>query len=205
MSNAHSIGEALPVELEKSTFAGRTKILGFWLFLGGETVLFGTLFATFISLRNDVNGGPTGATLFHLNTVAISTFILLTSSLFSVMAMIAMHRSQLKAMLTWFGLTIICGLAFLFMEISEFRDYVAEGHTFTGSAFGTSFYTLVGFHGCHVAFGVIWIGVLMYQGMKKGLTQVTTPKFYVASLYWHFVDLVWVFIFTVVYLMGKVV
>jgi cytochrome c oxidase subunit 3 len=81
---------------------------------------------------------------------------------------------------------------------------VHEGHTFSSSAFGTSFYTLVGFHGAHVAFGVLWIGLLIIQGMKKGLTVVTAPKYYVAALYWHFIDVVWVFIFTVVYLMGKV-
>jgi cytochrome c oxidase subunit 3 len=202
--SAHDAGGTLPLEPEKATLEGRNKLLGFWLFLGGETVLFGTLFATFVALRNGVNDGPTGNELFDLTTVAISTFILLTSSLTSVFAMIAMHHGKLKTMLNWFLVTIIMGLAFLFLEISEFKLYVHEGHTFSGSAFATSFYTLVGFHGAHVAFGVCWIGLLIAQGYKKGLTVVTAPKFYVASLYWHFIDVVWVFIFTVVYLMGKV-
>ncbi|MDB5052940.1 MAG: cytochrome oxidoreductase [Bacilli bacterium] len=204
MSNAHSTSGALPAEPEKATLEGRNKVLGFWLFLGGETVLFGTLFATFVALRNETNGGPTADHLFHLDTVAISTFILLTSSLTSVLAMISMHKHQLKPMLAWLGVTIALGLCFLGLEITEFKAYVAEGHKFSGSAFGTSFYTLVGFHGAHVAFGVCWIGLLILQGWKKGLTVVTAPKFYVASLYWHFIDVVWVFIFTVVYLMGKV-
>jgi heme/copper-type cytochrome/quinol oxidase subunit 3 len=204
MSDAHSVSGVLPAEPERATLEGKNKLLGFWLFLGGETVLFGTLFATFVALRHETNGGPTANELFHLDTVAISTFILLTSSLTSVFAMIAMHKHQLKPMLAWFAVTIIMGLAFLGLEISEFQTYVHEGHVFANSAFATSFYTLVGFHGAHVAFGVFWIGILIAQGLKKGLTVVTAPKFYVASLYWHFIDVVWVFIFTVVYLMGKV-
>jgi heme/copper-type cytochrome/quinol oxidase subunit 3 len=202
--SAHDTSGILPAEPERATLEGRNKLLGFWLFLGGETVLFGTLFATFVALRNGINDGPSGHELFQLSTVAISTFILLTSSLTSVFAMIAMHKGQLKTMLNWFLVTIIFGLAFLYLEITEFKQYVIEGHTFSGSAFATSFYTLVGFHGAHVAFGVCWIGLLIAQGYKKGLTVVTAPKFYVASLYWHFIDVVWVFIFTVVYLMGKV-
>jgi cytochrome c oxidase subunit 3 len=202
--SAHDISGVLPAEPEKATLEGRNKILGFWLFLGGETVLFGTLFATFVALRNGTNDGPTADELFKLGLVAISTFILLTSSLTSVFAMMSMHAGKVKAMLNWFIITIVMGLAFLILEITEFRTYVSEGHTFAGSAFATSFYTLVGFHGAHVAFGVCWIGLLVYQGYRKGLTVVTAPKFYVASLYWHFIDVVWVFIFTVVYLMGKV-
>jgi cytochrome c oxidase subunit 3 len=202
--SAHDTSGVLPAEPEKATLEGRNKILGFWLFLGGETVLFGTLFATFVALRNGTNDGPTGEELFKLGLVAISTFILLTSSLTSVFAMMAMHAGKVKAMLNWFIVTIIMGLAFLILEITEFKEYVHEGHTFSGSAFATSFYTLVGFHGAHVAFGIFWIGLLVYQGYRKGLTVVTAPKFYVASLYWHFIDVVWVFIFTVVYLMGKV-
>lgn len=90
------------------------------------------------------------------------------------------------------------------IEIYEFVEYVHEGHTFTTSAFSTSFYTLVGFHGAHVAFGVVWISILIGQLFKKGLNLVTAPKVYVSAMYWHFIDVVWVFIFTVVYLMGKV-
>jgi cytochrome c oxidase subunit III len=206
MSNvhAHQADGVLPHDPERATLEGRNKILGFWLFLGGETVLFGTLFATFIALRNQVPDGPKAKELFDLTMVGIATFILLTSSLTSVMAMMSMHRHKLGATLGWLGVTIALGGAFLGLEIYEFIHYVHEGHTFTSSAFATSFYTLVGFHGAHVAFGVLWIGLLIFQGLEKGLTVVTAPKFFVASLYWHFIDVVWVFIFTVVYLMGKV-
>lgn len=204
MSAHHEVGGALPPHAETATLEGKNKVLGFWLFLGGECVLFGTLFASFIALRNQVPDGPTGQEIFQLGTVALSTFILLTSSLTSVFGTMALHRGQLGKLLTWMGITVLLGLCFLGLEIYEFSEYVHEGHVFSKSAFATSFYTLVGFHGAHVAFGVLWITLLIISSLKKGLTVVTAPKFYVAGLYWHFIDVVWVFIFTVVYLMGKV-
>lgn len=203
-SHADPHGGALPDYPEKATLEGRNKVLGFWFFLGGESVLFGSLFATFIALRGQVLDGPSPHELFNLVTVALATFILLTSSLTSVFAVQGLHRHNVKSIQTWLAVTVLLGLAFLGLEIYEFNEYVREGHKFTTSAFSSSFYTLVGFHGAHVLFGVFWIGILMAQLVKKGLTVVTAPKIYVAALYWHFVDLVWVFIFTVVYLMGKV-
>lgn len=137
-----------------------------------------------------------------LTLVAAMTFILLTSSLTSVFALMAMKSNNLPKMQLWFGITVLLGLAFLGFEVYEFYHYLDEGLGFTTSAFGSAFYTLVGFHGAHVVFGTIWIITLMLQAMKKGITVVTAPKFYLAGLYWHFVDVVWVFIFTVVYLMG---
>lgn len=205
MANAHhGAGGTLPVELEKATLEGRNKILGFWFFLGGEMVLFGSLFATYLTLRNEVPDGPTASEIFSLPMIAIATLILLTSSLTSVLATIALHRQQLSGVLRWMGVTVLLGLGFLGLEIYEFYEYTQLGHTFTKNAFATSFYTLVGFHGAHVAFGIVWITVLILQGMKKGLTVVTAPKFYIAGLYWHFVDVIWVFVFTIVYLLGKV-
>ncbi|MFB9325663.1 cytochrome (ubi)quinol oxidase subunit III [Paenibacillus aurantiacus] len=205
MSASHVEGK-LPHEPEKATLEGRNKVLGFWLFLGGETVLFGTLFSAFLALRHQVgDGNPTADELFKLSTVAIATAILLISSLTSVFAIQAMHRNHVKAMLNWLIITVVLGLGFLGLEIYEFYEYVHEGHKFSTSAFSTSFYTLVGFHGAHVLFGVLWITLLIIQiSTKKGLTVVTAPKVYVAGMYWHFIDVVWVFIFTVVYLMGKV-
>lgn len=200
----HEVGGALPPHAETATLEGKNKVLGFWLFLGGECVLFGALFAAFIALRNSVPDGPTGQNLFTLDLVAISTFILLTSSLTSVLGIMAMHRNQFKKLQFWMIITVLLGLSFLLLEIYEFNHYVHEGHTFSKSAFATSFYTLVGFHGAHVAFGICWITLLIIQGYKKGLNVVTAPKYYVASLYWHFVDVIWVFVFTVVYLLGKV-
>lgn len=204
--SAHShVDGQLPHEPEKATLEGRNKVLAFWLFLGGETVLFGTLFSAFLALRHQVgDGNPTSQELFQLPLVAAATFILLTSSLTSVFAIQAMHNNKVKAMINWLIVTVLLGAGFLGLEIYEFYHYVHEGHGFTTSAFSSSFYTLVGFHGAHVAFGVLWIGLLIAQVFKKGLNTVTAPKIYVAGMYWHFIDVVWVFIFTVVYLMGKV-
>ncbi len=198
------LNSTLPAHPEKATLEGKNKILGFWLFLGGEVVLFGSLFATFIALRNSYAGGPTGQELFDLKLVALATFLLLTSSMTSVMAILGMHRHDFAAMQRWLIITVLLGAGFLGLEIYEFNHYIHEGHTMSSSAFGSAFYTLVGFHGAHVLGGVVWIALLIMQTAKKGLTVVTAPKIYLASLYWHFVDLVWVFIFTVVYLMGKV-
>ncbi|MEI7025808.1 cytochrome (ubi)quinol oxidase subunit III [Paenibacillus sp. y28] len=201
--SAHTHGQ-LPAEPETATLEGRNKILGFWLFLGGETVLFGCLFATFIGLRHEIGDGPTAAHLFDLKLVAFATLLLLVSSMTSVLAVQSMHNKNVGKMQLWLVVTVLLGLGFLILEVYEFYHYVKEGHGFTTSPFSSSFYTLVGFHGAHVAFGLLWIVTLILQVMKKGLTVVTAPKLYVASLYWHFIDVVWVFIFTIVYLMGKV-
>jgi cytochrome c oxidase subunit 3 len=204
--SAHShVDGQLPHEPEKATLEGRNKVLGFWLFLGAETVLFGTLFSAFLALRHQVgDGNPSAQELFELSTTAWATFILLTSSLTSVFAIQSMHTNKVKSMIVWLIITILLGLGFLGLEIVEFANYVDEGHKFSTSAFSTSFYTLVGFHGAHVLFGILWIGILIAQIFKKGLNVTTAPKIYVAGIYWHFIDVVWVFIFTVVYLMGKV-
>lgn len=203
MATPHA-NAVLPDEPEKATLEGKNKVLGFWLFLGGETVLFGSLFATFIALRDQANGGPTSQQLFDMPLVAAATLILLTSSMTSVMATLALHKKDLKKIQLWLTITVLLGLGFLALEIYEFVHYVHEGHKISTSAFGSAFYTLVGFHGGHVAFGIIWIILLQVSAVKKGLTVVTAPKFYLASLYWHFIDVVWVFIFTVVYLMGMI-
>jgi len=204
MSHAHAEGNAIE-SLERTTLEGKNKILGFWVFLGAEVVIFGTLFAAHIGLRNEVNFSVSGADIFSLPIVAIMTALLLTSSMTSVMAIQAMHRHDTKGIAVWLAITVLLALGFLCLEIYEFYHYVHEyGFNIQESPFSTTFYVLVGCHGVHVAVGIIWISLLIGQLFKKGLTVVTAPKIYVASLYWHFIDVVWVFIFTVVYLMGKV-
>ncbi|GAC91255.1 cytochrome c oxidase subunit III [Anoxybacillus flavithermus NBRC 109594] len=196
--------ETFPAEPEKATLEGKNKFLGFWFFLGGETVLFASLFATFLALRDSVANGPTAEELFKMPIVFLATMLLLTSSLTSVYAMHHMRNFDFKKMQLWLGITVLLGAGFLALEIYEFTEYVHEGFKFSTSAFSSSFYTLVGTHGGHVAFGLLWIITLMIRNAKRGLNLYNAPKFYVASLYWHFIDVVWVFIFTVVYLMGMV-
>jgi cytochrome c oxidase subunit III len=196
--------ETFPASPEKATLEGKNKFLGFWFFLGGETVLFASLFATFLSLRDRTAGGPSSDELFKMSIVFIATMLLLTSSLTSVYAMYHMKNFDFKKMQLWLGITVLLGAAFLGLEIYEFNEYVHEGLKYSTSAFASAFYTLVGTHGAHVAFGLLWILTLMIRNAKRGLDLYNAPKFYVASLYWHFIDVVWVFIFTVVYLMGMV-
>jgi cytochrome c oxidase subunit III len=196
-----------PASPEKATLEGKNKFMGFWFFLGGETVLFGSLFATYLALKNKVPSESHALTtdIFDLPLAFIATMLLLTSSLTSVYAMYHMKNYNFQRMQAWLLVTVLLGAGFLGLEIYEFNHYVHEyGHTFTSSAFGSSFYALVGFHGGHVAFGLLWIISLMLRNAKRGLNLYNAPKFYLASLYWHFIDVVWVFIFTVVYLMGMV-
>ncbi len=198
--------ETFPASPERATLEGKNKFLGFWLFLGGETVLFASLFATYLALRDQVNGGTPASELFELPIVFVATMLLLTSSLTSVYAMYHMKNFDFKKMQIWLGVTVLLGLAFLLLEIYEFYHYVHHyDHKITSSAFGSAFYTLVGTHGAHVTFGLFWIVTLMIRNSKRGLDLYNAPKFYIASLYWHFIDVVWIFIFTVVYLMGMVV
>ncbi|MCH5586577.1 cytochrome c oxidase subunit 3 [Shimazuella sp. AN120528] len=204
MANKVESSTEMPNHLETATFEGKNKVLGFWLFLGAETVLFACLFGTYLALRNQSLGGPTTHELFDLKLVALATALLLTSSLTSVLAMIKMNQRSMKGMVTWLVITLLLGLGFLVLEIYEFQHYVHEGHTFMSSAFGSSFYALVGTHGAHVTFGIIWITTIMSQAIRRGINTDTAPKLFVSSLYWHFIDVVWVFIFTLVYLLGKV-
>lgn len=199
--------ETWPSSPEQATLEGKNKFLGFWFFLGGETVLFATLFATYLALKDKVPNADhyLAKDLFSLPLVFLATMLLLTSSLTSVYAMYHMKNFDFKRMQAWLLVTVLLGASFLALEIYEFNHYIHEYHfTFTSSAFGSAFYTLVGFHGAHVAFGLLWITTLMLRNAKRGLNLYNAPKFYVASLYWHFIDVVWVFIFTVVYLMGMV-
>jgi cytochrome c oxidase subunit III len=196
-----------PAAPEKATLEAKNKFLGFWFFLGGETVLFGSLFATYLALKDSVPSPDHALAkdIFDLPLAFVATMLLLTSSLTSVYAMYHMKNYSFKNMQAWLLITVLLGAGFLGLEIYEFNHYVHEyHHTFTSSAFGSAFYTLVGFHGAHVAFGLLWIISLMVRNAKRGLSLYNAPKFYVASLYWHFIDVVWVFIFTVVYLMGMV-
>ncbi|MCJ8006141.1 cytochrome (ubi)quinol oxidase subunit III [Lederbergia wuyishanensis] len=196
-----------PEAPEKATLEGKNKFLGFWFFLGGETVLFASFFATYLALKDKVpkQGDLVSTDLFELPLAFIMTMVLLTSSITSVYAMYHMKNYHFKKMQAWLLITVLLGLTFLGFEIYEFYHYThGLGFGYTHSAFSSAFYTLVGFHGGHVVFGLGWITALMVRNSKRGLSLYNAPKFYIASLYWHFIDVVWVFIFTVVYLMGMV-
>ncbi|WP_051620701.1 cytochrome o ubiquinol oxidase subunit III [Paenibacillus sp. UNC451MF] len=178
------------------------RTFGFWIYLMTDIMIFGTFFATYIVLKNSTNGGPGPADLFELNGVIASTLILLTSSYTCGLAVLAMHKGKQKALVGWLGLTALLGALFIGLEVKEFAEFVNEGATMGTSAFLSAFYTLVGTHGLHVTIGLVWMIALMMQLTKKGITPVTKRKVHVISLFWHFLDVVWIFVFTVVYLMG---
>ncbi|KYG89383.1 cytochrome (ubi)quinol oxidase subunit III [Metasolibacillus sp. FSL H7-0170] len=196
-----------PAHAEQATMEGKNKVVGFWIFLACEVVLFASLFATYLALKNS---GPASMDLAKYSTQALyelplafaMTMILLTSSLTSVYAMYHMKNFNFKGVQTWMGITVILGLSFLCLEIYEFYHYVHLGFSYSHSAFSSAFFTLVGTHGVHVVIGLLWISSLIFRNMKRGLNLYNAPKYFIASLYWHFIDVVWVFIFTVVYLMG---
>ncbi|MFD0713411.1 cytochrome o ubiquinol oxidase subunit III [Paenibacillus sp. GCM10027626] len=178
------------------------RTFGFWIYLMTDVILFGTFFATYIVLRHNTDGGPEPGQLFDLNMILVSTFILLTSSYTCGMALLAMNRQRRNALIAWLGVTALLGAIFLGLEIYEFAHLAHEGATMDRSAHWSAFYTLVGTHGLHVLVGLVWMAGLMIQLARRGITPVTRRKVNVISLFWHFLDIVWIFVFTVVYLMG---
>ncbi|GGG86873.1 cytochrome o ubiquinol oxidase subunit III [Paenibacillus radicis (ex Gao et al. 2016)] len=178
------------------------KVFGFWLFLITDVILFGTLFATFAVLRLSTDGGPTPDEMFKMPGVIAETFILLTSSFTSGIAVLQMHRGNKKGLIGWLAVTALLGASFIFLEVYEFIELVHEGVTIGTSAYWSAFFTLVGTHGLHVSVGLIWMVGLMIQLGRRGITPVTQRKVNIISLYWHFLDVVWIFVLTVVYLMG---
>ena len=177
-------------------------VLGFWIFLASDLILFACLIATYLVLVTHTNGGPTGADLFEVPQFTLETFILLTSSFTCGLAMHALKTGHVRRLVGWIWVTVLLGLAFISIEVYEFIAYASEGATMQKSAFLSAFFTLVGTHGLHVTLGIIWLISVSIQLIKRSIQPTTTRKFMNAGLYWHFLDVVWVLIFTIVYLMG---
>ncbi|WP_033829686.1 cytochrome aa3 quinol oxidase subunit III [Bacillus andreraoultii] len=190
--------------LEFSTEQNRINILGFWIFLGAEIMLFGTLFASYFTLVDRTGSGPTGAEIFEIFPVILETFILLTSSFVIGLAIHAMRLGNKKAMLTFFTITLLLGLLFLVLEMTEFATYYHEGATLQTSAFTSILFTTLGTHGAHVTFGLVWGLYIILQIRSRGITAETANKSFIFSLYWHFLDVVWIFIFSFIYLKGMI-
>ena len=204
---AHNTGAAGAAPSTRSYFVREHhpengSLLGFWLYLMSDCLIFACLFATYAVVGRSYADGPTGAALFDLPLVAVNTAMLLLSSITYGFAMLAMQRKQLRSTLVWLGITGLFGLAFLSLEMYEFIHLIHEGAGPQRSAFLSSFFALVGTHGLHVTFGVIWLVTLMFQLNKHGLTPENGRRMMCLSLFWHFLDVVWICVFTVVYLMG---
>lgn len=183
--------------------ADSKSIFGFWVYLMTDCVLFATLFATFVVLRDATYGGPAGSDLFSMPFVLVETLALLTSSFTCGLGLLAVRGGQKRRALTLFGLTFLLGLFFLTMEITEFRHLAEEGNGWGRSGFLSAFFTLVGTHGLHITAGLLWMAVLMARTAKQGISRTGVRQFTMLSLFWHFLDIIWIFIFTIVYLMGR--
>ncbi|MBO9535528.1 cytochrome o ubiquinol oxidase subunit III [Herbaspirillum sp.] len=177
-------------------------LLGFWIYLMSDCLIFACLFACYAVLGRNYAGGPTGAELFDLPLVALNTALLLLSSITYGFAMLSMQAKKQQNTLVWLAVTGLLGAGFIYFELYEFLHLIHEGAGPGRSGFLTSFFALVGTHGLHVSFGIIWLIVLMFQVNKHGLTPENGRRLMCLSMFWHFLDVVWIGVFTFVYLMG---
>ncbi|GBQ05052.1 MULTISPECIES: cytochrome o ubiquinol oxidase subunit III [Acetobacter] len=180
-------------------------VFGFWVYLMTDCIIFGSLFAVFAVLHNQVNGGPSGRDLFEYSGLAQETALLLISSITYGFGMIAAHKNEVNKVIMWLGVTFLLGLGFVGLELNEFAHMIHEGNGPDRSAFLSSFFTLVSTHGLHVTCGLIWLVTLIVQLM--GTTEIPERmmnKLTCLSLFWHFLDIVWICVFTYVYLASMI-
>lgn len=182
--------------------AGALKVFGFWIYIMTDCILFASIFACYAVLYSHTAGGPSGKDIFELPYVLVETFLLLISSFTSGLSMLAMHAGNKQKTIFWLIITALLGAGFVGMEINEFHHLIAEGMGPQRSAFLSGFFTLVGTHGLHVSFGLLWMIVMIYQVSRFGLTEVNNTRLQCLSLFWHFLDIVWICVFTAVYLLG---
>ncbi|MBW4331601.1 cytochrome o ubiquinol oxidase subunit III [Stakelama sp. CBK3Z-3] len=181
---------------------GHSTMLGFWLYLMSDCLIFAALFAMYATTAQSFGGGPGPKELFELPLVALNTAMLLFSSITYGFAMLVMEKGNKGATLLWLAITGLFGAAFLSIELYEFSHLIHEGATPQSSAFLSSFFTLVGTHGLHVTVGIVWLITLMVQVGRKGLIPANKRRLMCLSMFWHFLDVVWIGVFTFVYLMG---
>lgn len=181
---------------------GHSTSLGFWIYLMSDCLIFAALFAIYGVLGGSYAAGPGPRELFDLNLVALNTAMLLFSSITYGFAMLTMEKDRVAVTLVWLAVTGLFGLAFLGIELYEFHHLISEGATPQRSAFLSAFFTLVGTHGLHVTFGLIWLTTLMVQVAQRGLVTANKRRLMCLSMFWHFLDVIWIGVFTFVYLMG---
>jgi heme/copper-type cytochrome/quinol oxidase subunit 3 len=174
--------------------------VGFWTFIGSECLFFATLISTYMVYKGRSVVGPYPEEILDIPLTSVSTFVLLMSSLAMVLALDGVQRGSKKLSLAWLGAVIFLGVTFLGFQVYEFNHFVHEGLTIGTNVFGSSFFVLTGFHGAHVAGGVIWLSTLWIMAARNKLPAKDALKVEIAGLYWHFVDIVWIVIFTLIYL-----
>lgn len=182
--------------------AGANKVFGFWIYLMSDLILFCCLFATYAVLVNGTAGGPTGKDIFELPFVMVETALLLFSSITYGFAIIAMGKGAKNQVIGWLAITFLFGAGFVGMEIYEFNHLIHIGAGPDRSGFLSAFFALVGTHGLHVTSGLVWMALMMFHIYRRGLTSTNRTRLMCLSLFWHFLDIVWICVFSVVYLMG---
>ncbi|MBB3769607.1 cytochrome o ubiquinol oxidase subunit 3 [Angulomicrobium tetraedrale] len=205
MSSAATPASDAPVFFELNEHPhpeGHSTSLGFWIYLMSDCLIFAVLFATFAVLSGSFAAGPGPRELFDLPLVALNTSMLLLSSITYGFAMLTMEKDRVAATQAWLAITALFGIAFLSIELYEFHHLIVEGATPQRSAFLSAFFVLVGTHGLHVTFGTIWLFTLMVQVKQRGLVAGNKRRLMCLSMFWHFLDVVWIGVFTFVYLMG---
>lgn len=186
---------------EHHDYAGDT-LFGFWIYILSDCLLFGTLFATYAVFSNSFAGGIEASELFSLPFVLVETALLLFSSYTFAFAMLKANNNQMFEMMKWLGITFILGALFLVMELYEFYHFSHEGATLTTSAYWSAFYGLLSTHGLHVFAGLVWMVVLFFHFKRDGFTNENKTRLACLSLFWHFLDIIWICVFSMVYLMG---
>ena len=174
--------------------------VGFWTFIGSECLFFGTLLSTYMVYKGASLEGPYPLDIFDIPLTTVSTFVLLMSSLAMVLGLDGVQKGERKKAAFWLGVVVVFGAIFLGFQYYEFNHFIHEGLTLQHSVFGSTFYVLTGFHGAHVTVGVIWMATLLVQSLRGKLTPDKALQVEIAGLYWHFVDIVWIVIFVLVYL-----
>lgn len=204
MDNTMTVDKMMPPEeAVTSVDEGAEKtFLGFWIYLMTDLLMFGGLFATFAVLRTNTFGGPSARDIIDLPYILAETLILLVSSSLIGLAVLAAINGQTKRAIWFVGMTFVLGATFLGMEIFDFHHSFVEGASFQRSGFLTAYYSLVGTHGLHITVGLFWMSILWVYILTQGLTEGAKRKLTLLGIFWHFLDLVWIFIFTIVYLMG---
>jgi cytochrome o ubiquinol oxidase subunit 3 len=194
------VAAGIPIS-ERGPASTRTVVsFGFWLFLLSDIVIFSALFAAYAVLSKQTAGGPAGLQLFDLRHVFIETFCLLISSFTCGLCLLAVERRAANRIYVWSIVTFLLGASFVSLEVSEFADMIVHGAGPTRSAFLSAFFALVGTHGIHVTVGLCWLAIMMLQVATIGLRPMVVRRFWCFSLFWHALDLVWIGVFTIVYL-----
>jgi cytochrome o ubiquinol oxidase subunit 3 len=188
--------------IEEHVHAEGSTMLGFWIYLMSDSLIFAVLFATFGVLAHRYAAGPSPAVLFDLPLIALNTAILLFSSITFGFAMLEVEKRRMGLTLFWLGVTALFGAAFVGIELNEFLHLVAEGAGPTRSGFLSAFFTLVSTHGLHVTCGIVWIVTLMFQLPLHGFVPANHRRLMCLGMFWHFLDVIWIGVFTFVYLMG---